>query len=293
MPVSSAELSTSCVSGQILYVEAPYGNVWTNIITEDIAAAGLIRGTTLTLELNGKALTVPFVSFFSQAPKGSPLAYINSRGLFSLALNMDDFSKRHNLDGGEPLKIRISDLDLVDVMAMSGDLIGFDIKYATADNFTGKKVYPLPRCYLRRDAALALLKAAASARAISSKQFGICAHDCYRPLSVQKIFWAIMPDERYVADPAKGSRHNRAMAVDVYPCDYSGKPLPAPTAYDDFTEKAHRNYSGAGKEATENSRLLEALMNEAGFQGLATEWWHYDYNGWDKAPVMDIAFSAE
>ena len=289
----AAEISTKALSGEIIYTEAPFGNVWTNIDSESVSAIGLIHGATLNLELDGKPLSVQYVTSFSKVPQGQPLGYVNSRGLFSLALNMGDFSKRHNIKGGERVSIALSDGDIVDVMAMSGELMRFDIRYASTNNFTGKKVYPQARCYLRRDAARALLKAAATARSISSKQFGICAHDCYRPLSVQKIFWGILPDERFVADPAKGSRHNRAMAVDVYPCDYSGKPLPAPTPYDDFTDKASRSYTGAGKEATENSKLLESIMTAAGFVGLPTEWWHYDYSGWEKAPVLDQPFSPD
>ena len=289
----SAEVSTKALSGEIIYTEAPFGNVWTNIDAATIAAIGLVHGATITVELNGKQLSVPYVTTFSKVPENSPLAYVNSRGLFSLALNMGDFSKRFSIKGGERVRILLAESDIVDVMSMAGDLMYFDIRYATTNNFTGKKVYPEARCYLRRDAARALLKAAATARSISSQQFGICAHDCYRPLSVQKIFWGILPDERYVANPAKGSRHNRAMAVDVYPCDYSGKPLPAPTPYDDFSEKAHRTYTGAGKEATGNSRLLESIMADAGFVGMPTEWWHYDYSGWEKAPVLDQPFSAD
>lgn len=291
--LSAAEVSTKSLSGEIIYTEAPFGNVWTNIDADAIASIGLIHGTTLRLQLDGKPLPVRYVTAFSKVPQGEALAYVNSRGLFSLALNMGDFSKKYAIRGGERVSISISDSDIVDVMAMAGDLMRFDIRYASTNNFTGKKVYPEARCYLRRDAARALLKAASAARAVSSRQFGICAHDCYRPLSVQKIFWAILPDERFVADPAKGSRHNRAMAVDVYPCDYSGKPLPAPTPYDDFSEKASRSYTGAGKAATANSKLLESIMTAEGFTGMPTEWWHYDYSGWDKAPVLDQPFSAD
>jgi len=167
--------------------------------------------------------------------------------------------------------------------------IALDIRYATTKNFTGKAVYPEAKCLLRRPVAAALTRAHAALRLSG---FGIKVHDCYRPLSVQKIFWALVPDERYVANPAKGSRHNRGAAVDVTLVDRSGREVEMPTGYDDFSEKAHRTYKGSTQVARRNSDRLEAVMKNEGFAPLPEEWWHFDFQGWEAFPVEDMPLSA-
>ncbi|MBI4056546.1 MAG: M15 family metallopeptidase [Elusimicrobia bacterium] len=163
--------------------------------------------------------------------------------------------------------------------------VDLDIRYATDNNFTGKKVYPAAVCGLRKSVADRL---AAVAREFEAMGYQLKVYDCYRPLSVQKRFWALVPDERYVANPAKGSRHNRGAAVDVTLVDKSGKELEMPSAYDDFSEKAHRDYTGATPMALRNKEILEKVMIHHGFVGLPTEWWHFDAQGWEKYPIEDI-----
>src|SRR5579885_233016 len=138
-----------------------------------------------------------------------------------------------------PLNAKDKPTDLVNV-ATEIPTIHLDIKYATTDNFTGKKVYPVAKCYLRRSVVEKLKKVQEELLVMG---LSLKIWDGYRPLSVQEIFWNLVPDERYVANPKKGSRHNRGAAVDltiVY-AD-SGKELLMPTAIDDFTEKAHADY---------------------------------------------------
>ncbi len=173
---------------------------------------------------------------------------------------------------------------LVDATKVHPALI-LDIRYATTDNFTHQKVYPAARCLLRRPAAERLAEAARDAERLG---YRLRVFDCYRPLSVQKRFWTLVPDERYVANPAKGSRHNRGAAVDLTLADASGKELEMPSGYDDFSERAHRDYAGASPAARKNKELLEALMTRHGFTGLATEWWHFDLDGWKKYDVLDV-----
>lgn len=162
-----------------------------------------------------------------------------------------------------------------------------DIRYATTNNFTGKIVYPEARAFLVKDAALSLDSVQKELETIG---LGLKIYDGYRPLSVQKKFWEIMPDERYVADPKKGSRHNRGMAVDLTLVNKDGKELNMPTEYDDFTEKAHRDYINLSEEQIKNRKILEDVMTKYGFTGLPTEWWHFDYKGWENYEVMDIDF---
>jgi zinc D-Ala-D-Ala dipeptidase len=175
---------------------------------------------------------------------------------------------------------------LVDINSVNPN-IAVDIRYSTEDNFTKRKVYPVNKCFLRKAAAERL---GSVQKELERLNLGLKVWDCYRPLSVQRAFWAIMPDERYVANPAKGSRHNRASAVDVTVVDSSGAEIRMPTGYDDFSEKAHRSYADLPKEARDNSRLLEKLMKKEGFIPYPTEWWHFDDPEWEKLGIMDIPF---
>ena len=158
-----------------------------------------------------------------------------------------------------------------------------DIRYATPDNFAKTAVYPAARCLLRPEAAAALK---AVQEDLARSGLSLKLWDCYRPLSVQKRFWELVPDPRYVADPKKGSRHNRGAAVDATLTDAQGRELEMPTGYDDFSEKAHRG-ADASPAAAENSRKLEAAMAAHGFKGLSTEWWHFDFEGWQAFPLLD------
>lgn len=177
---------------------------------------------------------------------------------------------------------------LIDVKKFDFSL-SLDIRYATSNNFTKHRVYPEARCILRKPVAEAVARVQ---NTLKLKGMKLKLFDCYRPLSVQKKFWELVPDERYVADPQKGSRHNRGAAVDLTLIDLEGKELQMPSGYDDFSEKAHRNYQKATKTALANRKTLEAAMEKEGFQGLETEWWHFDFKGWEQYPIEDIPFSA-
>jgi D-alanyl-D-alanine dipeptidase len=161
--------------------------------------------------------------------------------------------------------------DFVDVTAVIPDAV-IDMRYATADNFTKQKVYPAATCKLRRSVAARLAKAA---KVLRKQGRRLLVWDCYRPTSVQEQFWKLVPDERYVANPAKGSRHSRGAAVDLGLVDKDGKPVTLPTAFDDFSEAAHRDKALKGEQGAE-ARRLEAAMKAAGFVGMPTEWWHFD-----------------
>lgn len=162
-----------------------------------------------------------------------------------------------------------------------------DIRYATENNFVKQKVYPSADCFLRKKVAHALSRVQNSLKMLDVR---LKVYDCYRPLSVQKKFWEIMPDDRYVSDPKKGSKHNRGAAVDLTLVDKNGDEVEMPTAYDDFTEKAHRDYQGGTKLSLRNRKLLEDAMKKEGFTGIPTEWWHFDYKGWEQYPIEDISF---
>jgi beta-N-acetylhexosaminidase/D-alanyl-D-alanine dipeptidase len=185
---------------------------------------------------------------------------------------------------------------LVEPSSIDKSLV-LDIRYATENNFTGKRVYPSARCFLRADVARRLVTVQ---KGLRGQGLGLKIYDCYRPFSVQEAFWGIMPDERYVGKPerkdgviVKSSRHNRGAAVDVTLVDAKGKELPMPTGYDDFTEKAHRNSVAATPEARRNSQTLERAMQAQGFEPLPTEWWHFDGSGWQGFEPLDLPLPAE
>ena len=168
--------------------------------------------------------------------------------------------------------------------------IRLDLRYATTNNFTHRILYAQARAFLVSAAADALI--CAHKRALADG-FGLTIFDAYRPWVVTKALWDATPrrDRNYVANPRKGSRHNRGCAVDLSLHDVkTGALIEMPTPFDDFSEKAHRDYAGANPIATANRARLEAYMTAEGFTGLSNEWWHFDYRDWERYPVLDIAF---
>jgi zinc D-Ala-D-Ala dipeptidase len=181
-----------------------------------------------------------------------------------------------------------SSAKLVDIRAVNSS-VRLDLRYATANNFMHRPLYKEPRCLLRASVAAQLSEVQADLEAIG---LGLKLYDCYRPLSVQKQMWKLLPDDRYVANPAYGSRHNRGSAVDLTLVDRAGKELTMPTDFDDFTERAAINYDGASTEAKRNRQQLKEAMTKRGFVPLLTEWWHFDAASWSQFPVLDVPLEA-
>jgi D-alanyl-D-alanine dipeptidase len=159
-----------------------------------------------------------------------------------------------------------------------------EIRYATKANFTHQRLYAHARCLLHDAVARRL---ADVQRELRARGLSLVVYDCYRPLSVQKKMWALVPDERYVSDPAKGSRHNRGAAVDLALVDPRGHVVPMPSGYDEFSERAHRDYAGGTDQERANRALLQEVMQRHGFVGLPTEWWHFDAVEWQSFPIAD------
>ncbi len=148
-----------------------------------------------------------------------------------------------------------------------------DFIYATADNFTHIILYKKPKAYMRLASAKALQNVC---MALRKRGLGIKIFDAYRPYSVTKKMWEVVPDDRYAANPAKGSDHNLGIAIDLTLIDLqTTKELAMPTPFDDFTEKAHHNYMQLDSVVLKNRKLLKTVMENNGFKSLDTEWWHY------------------
>ncbi len=167
--------------------------------------------------------------------------------------------------------------------------IATDVRYATKNNFTHQVLYSTDRVYLRKIVAEHLKQVNNYVKEKYGLQLKV--FDGYRPLSVQKKMWAIVPDSRYVANPKNGSRHNRGAAVDVTLIDSLNNELDMGTGFDDFTEKAHFDYPDLTPEQKKNRKILRQAMEKFGFVGLKTEWWHYDFKGWRKFHILDKTFN--
>jgi D-alanyl-D-alanine dipeptidase len=177
---------------------------------------------------------------------------------------------------------------LVDIRTVNRN-IRLDIRYATTNNFLKRKLYTVAKCALRASVAQKLALVQTDLEKIG---LGLKVYDCYRPFSVTKQMWEFLPDPNYVANPARGSRHNRGAAVDLTLVDRTGKELEMPTPFDDFTKKAHRDYNGGSTQSRKNRQTLEDAMKKQGFIGITTEWWHFDSEDWQKFAILDISLGA-
>jgi zinc D-Ala-D-Ala dipeptidase len=169
--------------------------------------------------------------------------------------------------------------------------VKLDMRYATTNNFTGHILYKQARAFMAGAAAEALIRAHKRAQA---EGFGFTIYDAYRPWRVTKVLWDATPPgpkRNYVANPKTGSRHNRGCAVDMTLHRLSdGGQVEMPSGFDDFSEKAHRDYADDSVDARRHAELLERVMTAEGFKGMSNEWWHFDFGGWEAYPVLDIPF---
>lgn len=166
----------------------------------------------------------------------------------------------------------------------------YDLRYASAYNFTGQALYPVGTrvCYLRKPAAEALVRVAVSLR---QKGWGLKIFDAYRPYGVTEMFWKLIGDERYVAHPAKGSGHNRGIAVDLTLIDLrTQQELDMGTGFDNFSDTAHHSFAGLPAHVLHNRKLLREEMIAQGFIPLETEWWHYSLPNGARFPLLNIPF---
>jgi D-alanyl-D-alanine dipeptidase len=180
--------------------------------------------------------------------------------------------------------------DLVELTTLDPTL-RLDVRYATTDNFLGTPVYEEARAFLQRPAAEALLRAH---RALRESGYGLLVHDAYRPWWVTKVFWDATPEDKrdFVADPAKGSRHNRGCAVDLTLYRLAdGRAVEMPSLYDEMTERAAPGYPGGTADERRHRDLLRSAMEREGFTVFDSEWWHFDYRDWREYPILNVPFA--
>ncbi|MBK8913254.1 MAG: M15 family metallopeptidase [Phycisphaerales bacterium] len=174
---------------------------------------------------------------------------------------------------------------LVDLAALTPPPV-IDLCYATDRNFTGVVLYPAARAWLVASAAERLQRVTAE---LAEEGLRLVVWDAYRPLSVQRRMWEAHPDERFIAPPTRGSRHNRGASVDVALAGGDGGLLEMPTDFDEFSPRAHSAYEGCSAAARVHRDRLRAAMTAAGFVGIQDEWWHFDAPDWREHPLLDVA----
>jgi D-alanyl-D-alanine dipeptidase len=180
--------------------------------------------------------------------------------------------------------------DLVD-LAKIDPAIRFDIPYAGRNNFMGLKLYERPAAYMQRPAAQALGRVR---KALEAKGYGLVIHDAYRPWFVTWMFWEATPPEShmFVADPAKGSRHNRGCAVDLTLYDLkTGQPVEMPSRYDEMSGRSYADFIGGTSAQRAYRQILRDAMVAEGFEVYPEEWWHFDYKDWRDYGIGTATFT--
>jgi D-alanyl-D-alanine dipeptidase len=169
--------------------------------------------------------------------------------------------------------------------------IKLDIRYAGTNNFMGIQLYEQPRAFLQRPAAEALVRVN---RMLKKLGLGLIVYDAYRPWYVTKMFWEATPDQQkvFVADPSKGSRHNRGCAVDIglYRLD-TGEVVDMGSDFDEFSMRAYPTFPGGTSEQRARRALMQTLMAAELFTVYPEEWWHFDYVDWKKYPILNLRFA--
>jgi D-alanyl-D-alanine dipeptidase len=168
--------------------------------------------------------------------------------------------------------------------------IVLDLRYASKNNFMHKELYPgnTKNSFLRKPVYQALDHVA---RDLAQQGLVPVIFDAYRPYSVTVEIWIPVKDERYAANPAKGSGHNRGVAVDLTLADAkTHRLLPMPTEFDNFSDSAHQHFNGTDTIRKANRDLLKRVMEKYGFLPLSTEWWHFSWPHPENFEVLDLSF---
>lgn len=202
---------------------------------------------------------------------------------YSWKITSEEIEKAHIIEDEKSAACIKTDSVLVKGKTEQEDLVAvgemipaikIELKYATGDNFTGKRIYEDDAAYLRRGTVQKLAKVQAE---LEDLGYSLKIWDAYRPVSAQYKLWEVCPDERFVANPHKGfSNHSRGTAVDVTLVDKDGQKIAMPSGFDEFGSNCDRDYSDIDGNAASNAMLLEDIMHKNGFVGLETEWWHFD-----------------
>ncbi len=178
---------------------------------------------------------------------------------------------------------------MVELQSLAPSIV-YDLRYSTENNFVKQALYPqyTSVTFLRLPAANALANVQ---RELAQKGLSLKIFDAYRPYAVTEKFWELIKDERYVANPAKGSGHNRGLAVDLTIIDLkTGQELDMGTGFDNFSDTAHHTFTTLPETVLNNRKLLKEVMLKHGFRLFETEWWHYSWPNDRNYEVLDLSF---
>jgi D-alanyl-D-alanine dipeptidase len=225
--------------------------------------------------------------FYKKVFMNYSLRFCLLTALFSLCISC---KAQHPVSSnGADERAVVKDTTFVNLKDYSDDFV-YDMKYATDDNFLKAKVYDCAECYLRLKTVVALVEAN---KEFIKKGYRIKIFDCYRPLDIQKRMWKIVSNPQYVADPAKGSIHNRGGAVDITLVDTYGNELDMGTPFDFFGIEASHGYAKLSEEVKDNRMLLKNIMTAEYFNSFDSEWWHYNLKLAMKDKVSNIKWDCE
>ena len=242
---------------------------------------------TFRRDRSGRALTLQFQNMeFKRISTGGeggatfkivPLRNVNE-------LRKEALAAQPPFEKGEFLRASLVEITKLD------STIKLDIRYASTNNFMSEVFYPEARAFMQRPAAEAVVRAHRSLKRLG---YGLLIHDAYRPWYVTKMFWEATPQDKrdFVADPSKGSRHNRGCAVDITLYELAtGKVVEMSGGYDEFSERSFPTYPGGTSLQRWHRELLRVAMEEQGFNVYEWEWWHFDYKDWERYSIQNITF---
>ncbi|RZK50615.1 MAG: D-alanyl-D-alanine dipeptidase [Pedobacter sp.] len=177
--------------------------------------------------------------------------------------------------------------ELVDLKKFIPSIV-LDVRYATKNNFMKQVMYKQARAFARKPVAESLKRIQAE---LAKHGYGIKVFDGYRPYTITRAFYDKASDKNFVANPAKGSKHNRGCAVDITLIYLdTKKELAMPTPYDSFEAAASPGYNNLAPEIIKNRDFLIDIMHKHGFRVINNEWWHFDFVGWQNYTLMDVPF---
>jgi D-alanyl-D-alanine dipeptidase len=245
-----------------------------------IAGGGELALARDAVRLNGR--TLAFHDFGAE----SEAATRRSVNADPVALRRRALAAMPPVEAGKHLPDDLVDLTRIDPR------IRLDIRYAGTNNFMGIPLYERPAAFLQRPAAAALGRVQ---KALAARGYGLMIHDAYRPWFVTWMFWEATPpeDHEFVADPAKGSRHNRGCAVDLtlYRLK-TGKVVEMPSRYDEASSRSYSDFLGGTTAQRYLRDLLRRAMVAQGFQVYPEEWWHFDFKDWHRYAIGTKTFTA-
>ena len=98
LTAKTAKVEAKGITGEIIGVDDPYGSLITDVSKEDLESLGYSLDDKVTVQVNKKPVTLPYVKTFMNVPVGAPLLYVDSRGRVGIAVNQGNYSKKFSIE---------------------------------------------------------------------------------------------------------------------------------------------------------------------------------------------------